>query len=292
MSRATRGIRPSQGSLPCGNGWKERYYRAMSYRFLSPKDISTAHVGLWTDRSVQTEVEVLRGRTLVGDLAERLPDKARILEAGCGLGGWVRFLKDQGHDIVGIDFEEEVVARVNKDDPELAVTLGDVTALAFPDGDFDAYISLGVVEHFEEGPQVALAEAHRVLKPGGLAFVTVPFLNPFRRFVSHPVRDLYFWIQRRRGHGGQQFWEYRYTAKELSSALERQGFVIEAVEVDDYGRDLADRHIGLFADFFFLRKRASDGYELNRYGRAALRLLRPFPRLTAGGVLVVGRKPS
>ena len=49
-----------------------------------------------------------------------------------------------------------------------------------------AYISLGVMEHFEDGCAAAMAEAFRVLKPGGLMFFTVPLENPFRKLFAHP----------------------------------------------------------------------------------------------------------
>ncbi|HCG73391.1 MAG TPA: 3-demethylubiquinone-9 3-O-methyltransferase, partial [Nitrospina sp.] len=54
----------------------------------------------------------------------------------------------------------------------------DVHALPFPKSFFGAYLSYGVVEHFPQGPQQAILEAHRVLKPGGLIFMMVPADNP------------------------------------------------------------------------------------------------------------------
>ena len=46
--------------------------------------------------------------------------------------------------------------------------------MSFPDNHFDAYLSLGVIEHWEEGPQQAIDEAYRVIKPGGYFFVSTP----------------------------------------------------------------------------------------------------------------------
>jgi ubiquinone/menaquinone biosynthesis C-methylase UbiE len=264
----------------------------MAYALYTPHDTGSAHRDLWTDRSVAGELQVLEGRTLVDEFHARLPVHARILEAGCGLGGWVRLLQDVGHDISGIDFEPSTVARVNQDDPTLDVKVGDVTALSYPDDSFDVYISLGVVEHFEDGPDRALAEAYRVIKPGGLAFVTVPFENSFRRFFTHPLRDVYFAIQARRGRADPRFWEYRYTAGEMIGFLESAGFEIIKIDTDDYKPELTDRHIGLHADFFFLRKAGEGGYALNSAGRLLRRALRQFPRATSSGVLVVAAKPS
>ena len=50
----------------------------------------------------------------------------------------------------------------DKQKPELKVSLGDVFNLNFEDGFFGTYFSWGVVEHFEEGPEI-IKEAKRVL---------------------------------------------------------------------------------------------------------------------------------
>lgn len=233
----------------------------------------------------------MEGRTLKDDLERLLPERSTIIEAGCGLGAWVHLLRSEGHEVCGVDFEEETVRRVNADDPTLQVTVGNVTQLDFADGHFDAYISLGVVEHFREGPKAALDEALRVLKPGGLAFVTVPMLNALRRAVSHPMCDFYFAIQTRRGKVTPTFWEYRYLIDEMTTFLRNSGFEIVETGVDDYRPEFEDCHIGPHAGFFFLREKGAVGYRLNRAGRAMKRLVRSMLAATSTGILVVARKP-
>ena len=66
---------------------------------------------------------------------------------------------------------------------ELILTQSDVHELPFPESTFGAYLSYGVVEHFPQGPQAAITEAYRVLKPGGLIFMMVPAANPVTHFV-------------------------------------------------------------------------------------------------------------
>ena len=41
---------------------------------------------------------------------------------------------------------------------------------------------MGLVEHWKEGPGAALGEHFRLLKPGGIAIITVPLHNQVRRF--------------------------------------------------------------------------------------------------------------
>jgi SAM-dependent methyltransferase len=103
-----------------------------------------------------------------------------VLEAGCGLSQIVGALHTRGLHVRGVELDADVVAFVNEAYPDLDVVAGDVTALAIPDGAVQTYISLGVVEHFPEGPERALGEARRVLARDGYALISVPMLNHAR----------------------------------------------------------------------------------------------------------------
>jgi SAM-dependent methyltransferase len=54
----------------------------------------------------------------------------------------------------------------------------DVQDLQFPDASFNAVVCWSVLEHVPE-PHKAIAEMHRVLKPGGVIWVQLPFLFPY-----------------------------------------------------------------------------------------------------------------
>lgn len=54
----------------------------------------------------------------------------------------------------------------------------DIEDLQFPDDHFDAIVCWSVLEHVPS-PQRAISEMHRVLKPGGLIWVQLPFLFPY-----------------------------------------------------------------------------------------------------------------
>lgn len=193
----------------------------MSYRFLSPRPGEEHELDQWDSRTLGKELESFESRTLVRIFDQHLANKRfRILEGGCGLGAWWDWFNRRGHDAVGIEYNEEVVKRAKEFRPDVAVELRDVTNLKFPDNSFDAYVSLGVIEHFEHGPERALAEACPVLKPGGLAFVSTPYSNVLRRLIVHPMRSLYFLIRKLRAKPGY-FWEYRFRKKELKEHLEK-----------------------------------------------------------------------
>ncbi len=95
----------------------------------------------------------------------------RVLEVGLGTGAdfsrWVRaaaiaFGRDLTHASVGLVQERLELAGLNAN-----VAVGDAEDLKeFPDNYFDIYYSWGVLHH-TASPERAIAEAHRVLKPGG-----------------------------------------------------------------------------------------------------------------------------
>ncbi|HHS14109.1 MAG TPA: class I SAM-dependent methyltransferase [bacterium] len=242
----------------------------MSYTFYSFRDRKEQDEFMWADESYEGLLKSSENRNLHRIFSRFLARPGlKIIEAGCGMGTWVTHLKRMGHDVLGVDYMDSTVQKLKAVDPEFPVQQGDVNDLAFPDSTFDAYVSLGVIEHFQEGPEKALAEAFRILKPGGMAFITVPYLSVFRRLFSHPLRELYFLIRRIRGKP-KYFWEYRYTRKELKKAIEQAGFRVVHVDIDDYIPEDNVHHIGLCADFFFLRS-SEELWKLNPVGRILLR---------------------
>lgn len=90
----------------------------------------------------------------------------RTLDLGCGEGRLSRDLKLLGHDIVGVDASETMLAAAREVDPTIETQHADASTLPFPDGAFDlvlAFMSLQDVNNFEG----AIREAARVLEPGG-----------------------------------------------------------------------------------------------------------------------------
>jgi|GEM_PF-544127 len=124
-----------------------------------------------------------------------LPKKGLILEAGCGLGQWVVYLSRLGYHMIGVEIVPDCVQMCKTHFPNVDIRVGDVRNLPFPDAYFDGYISIGVIEHMIEGPESILRELKRVIKPGGIAIITVPAYNyflrawyPLRKFIVEPFR--------------------------------------------------------------------------------------------------------
>src|SRR5205823_2100422 len=95
-----------------------------------------------------------------------LPRAGTVLEAGCGLGQYVVLLRERGWRAAGVDWAVDALRMCRRLAP-VPLAAMKLEALAIRDASLKAYVSLGVVEHDEAGPDGILAEAARGLKTGG-----------------------------------------------------------------------------------------------------------------------------
>lgn len=155
-------------------------------------------------------------------IVEPLSAESLILEAGCGMGQFVYLLHQRGKTVIGVDITEVELARSKRACPELNLQIQDVRNLAFADESVDLMVSLGVVEHFEEGPDQVLAEACRVISPGGILFITVPYTNLIRR-MQEPFRTVLHNFYNPLSHG-MTFYQYTFSRRRFLDKLRQYGF--------------------------------------------------------------------
>jgi ubiquinone/menaquinone biosynthesis C-methylase UbiE len=99
-------------------------------------------------------------------------DGVRVLDVATGPGSVAAAAQRRGARVVGLDFSTGMVALARRLHPEIAFQEGDAEALPLPERAFDAVVNSFGMLHLGR-PERALAEAHRVLGPGGRVGFTV-----------------------------------------------------------------------------------------------------------------------
>jgi SAM-dependent methyltransferase len=185
--------------------------------------------GRWDEqRQVPQEDSVAQREEykIIYPFLRHLPSRSRILDAGCGMGEWTVFLRNQGFDAVGLDVSERTISRLRNLLPGHQFVHGDLRKTGFPEESFDACISWGVFEHFENGLGDCVNEVCRLLKSGGWLFVSVPYQN-WRHILrdslplhwcDHTYDKKHSYVQ------PQRFYQWRLTRSELQRELELRRF--------------------------------------------------------------------
>jgi SAM-dependent methyltransferase len=135
-----------------------------------------------------------------------------LLEIGCGEGGNLFHLRDRPGRRYGVDFSLAKAAFA-RGATQAGIACADASALPFADASFDAVLIRDLLHHLPDRG-IALAEAHRVLKPGGRLTLVEP--NAYSPLVLLQACT----VQAERGL-------FRSTARRLRRELGRAGFRLE-----------------------------------------------------------------
>jgi SAM-dependent methyltransferase len=140
----------------------------------------------------------------------------RLLDVGCGDGGFLRLARERGWRGTGVDYDQRViaVARGQGVDASARDYAGFLKEL--PAKEFDAVTLFDVLEHAPE-PRALMALIKPVLKRGGLLTITFP----------NETRPLLF---RREEYDYPPHHFTRWNVRSLRGFLEREGFAVEVLE--------------------------------------------------------------
>ena len=117
------------------------------------------------------------------DIALKLSDARRVLDAGAGHGVLIGFLKQLGHECRAVDWPD-VSGRFPRVYRDMGIAFDvcniEVDPLPFPDASFDAVVCCQVLEHFTHSHLPAVREMRRVLREGGILEIDVPNVASLR----------------------------------------------------------------------------------------------------------------
>lgn len=144
----------------------------------------------------------------------------RILEAGCGSGFFLYPMHYCGFKAIGVDFAKKTLYSVKRRVPQLKLCVGNLEKLPFRDKSFDGYWSIGVIEHFKYGYAQILNECYRILKIGGIAYISFPYMNLLRK-LKGKIRMYNGWDHELES---LQFYQYALDYNRVKRIWESQGF--------------------------------------------------------------------
>ena len=112
---------------------------------------------------------------MICEAVPNLPEAARVLENGCGVGMYLAPLRRalRTPRVFGLEYDFERAAQAGRRNVPALVVCGAGEHLPYPDSTLDVILSNEVIEHVQDDRQ-ALAEMARVLKPGGRLVLFCP----------------------------------------------------------------------------------------------------------------------
>jgi ubiquinone/menaquinone biosynthesis C-methylase UbiE len=155
---------------------------------------------LWYFRALHTRRAYWLARLLP-------PGPARVLDAGCGTGGFLRVANATHPDwtLTGVDVSP-LACGLARERTGAEISEGSIAAMPFAEGSFDAVTTGDVLYHLED-PAAALREFARVLRPGGVVVVNEPAYRWLWSYHDDAVAS-----------------KHRFTRPELAAALRAAGF--------------------------------------------------------------------
>ena len=170
------------------------------------KDFMREYVRVWDEGAIKDAPFITMGmeallKDYYGDLFDAPPpfpvtEGKNVLDLGCGWGRVLKPVLDRKAFAIGLDISENMLKLsrehlANNGHPPVLLR-GDGTALPFKENSSDMVYSMLVLQHLsKKNGEEVFKEIHRVLRPGGVAYVRIPgrfapenLLFSFLQFIS------------------------------------------------------------------------------------------------------------
>ena len=141
----------------------------------------------------------------------------KLIDVGCGIGYFLEFAKKRGWDVFGTEFTDEAIQKCSE--KGIKMEKGILDPENYMPGEFDIITSFEVIEHINN-PVHELNSFHKLLRKGGLVYVTTPNFNSLLRYqlksdynaICYPEHLSY------------------YTPNTLKKVFTRQGFKTKKIQ--------------------------------------------------------------
>jgi SAM-dependent methyltransferase len=167
---------PARDALAPGGGWRQRLKRlcvAAFYGYAEPNASIGSRAAVRCLRSAGAALPFLERRTGASVRYVAARTSGRLLDVGCGNGGFLLTLQRLGWDVEGV--EPDPAAARQAQAAGLRVQIATLEEARLPAAAFDAITLSHVIEHLAD-PAVAIERLARALKPGGVLVSMSP--NP------------------------------------------------------------------------------------------------------------------
>lgn len=174
----------------------------------------------WYDKNAEEYTSKAEKRVTPDQIDEFLtyiPNKAKILDAGCGFGRETKIFHSKGYDVTGIDISVGLLRLAKRKNPDVPFIFGDFRNLHFPSNSFDAVWVHASLLHLETINDVekAIKEFYRVLIVGGIIHILVHAQRGKEK--TKVILDSLT--------GNRRFFQY-FKKKELKELMQKMGFKI------------------------------------------------------------------
>ncbi|NCN98883.1 hypothetical protein COU62_03930 [Candidatus Pacearchaeota archaeon CG10_big_fil_rev_8_21_14_0_10_35_219] len=190
--------------------------------------------------------------------ALNIQKKDIVFDIGCAVGAHLIDITNKtGAECFGIDISP-VAVKLNKD-KRIKLSVADMESTTYPDDYFTKVFSLGVFEHTPRSYSV-FKELNRIMKKGGLAFITVPNKYSFFHITKNIKMRLGTW---------DLGYEKSFTKSEIISILNKAGFKLKAYwtmphkdpanifnHMDNFFHKFSRQHFGFF--IYLVAEKISD----------------------------------
>lgn len=155
----------------------------------------------------------------------------KVLEVGCGAGGFLKGLRfyRQDLELFGIDISKKAIKIAKSNSKSINFRVGDVYLLPYKKENFKAVIVSDVLEHLEN-PKLALGEIYRVLKRGGILYCYAPCEG--NRYTLHGllsgISPFKYLKKKYAGH------IQRFSTREIISLFQKSGFKMKEVYFSEH----------------------------------------------------------